>query len=136
AVSELHRKASGIPLFTLSIGEEHQVHRIEATGISRLENAAEQRALEHLRTLDLRDVVNDAKGLCLFRATPFEHFIAPSGEHCEAFFRLGDAIRSRDALDRIVFWTSPLLVSAGGVIVDNWSIASLALRSFQLAGQQ
>src|SRR6185312_4524787 len=72
AVSELHRKASGIPLFTLSIGEEHQVHRIEATGISRLENAAEQRALEHLRTLDLRDVVNDAKGLCLFRATPFE----------------------------------------------------------------
>jgi hypothetical protein len=134
-LAELQRRASGLPLFALCMRKAHELYRIVASGVTQLSTADETDAVELIRSLDLRAVVREAEDLCCFRATPFHHFIAPSGEHCEMFFRLGDAIRSKSALERLVFWAGPILASAGGVIVDNWSIAALALRALQQANR-
>ena len=135
ALTELQRKVSALPLFALCLDGVHQLHRIEGISVSRISTEDESSAVNLIRSFDLRGVVHEAEDLCYFRATQVQHFIAPSGEHCEVFFRLGDAIRSKRALDRLVFWTAPIFASAGGVIVDNWSIAALALRALQQANR-
>jgi hypothetical protein len=131
ALTDLQRRASTLPLFAICLDGTHQLYRIEVTGVARIAIEDEVEALDQIRSRDLSGVIQESEDLCYFRATPSQHFIAPSGEHCDAFFRLGDAIRSKSALDRLVFWIAPILTAAGGVIVDNWSIAALALRTLQ-----
>lgn len=136
AITALIRRAAGVPLFALSLEVSHALHRIDAGGLRRIATETESDALKMLRKADLAAVVDEAKDLCFLRATTVQHFVAPSGEHCEAFFRLGDAIRSSSALDRLSFWIMPALEVAGAIIIDNWSIASVALRALQQSGRK
>lgn len=130
AIDELLRKAADIPVYALSWQKRYRLERILVDGTSRIGARA---ALEALRQADLFQLVDDARNLCFLQATPSYHFVAPSGQHCSAFFRLGDAIASKRSLDRLAFWMLSSFHAADAVILDNWSIASLALRTMALA---
>ncbi len=132
AIRELRGRAPNVPLFVLTLRGTHELHIIESTGPARLPADDEQQALGVLRNVDLHAVVHEAQDACFLTAMATYHFVAPSGQHCEAFFRLGDALRSKSALDRMAFWIAPAVASADAVVVDNWSISAVALRALLL----
>jgi hypothetical protein len=109
------------------------VHRIDLDGVTGLHGQEGVDALNMLCTVDLRSVVDEASDDCWVNKIAAQHYIAPSGEHCERFFRLGNAIRTRSALERLAFWATRVLSSAGAVVIDNWSIAAVALRALQVS---
>lgn len=134
ALVQLIRKSAGVPLFALSLEEGAPIlFGITASGLSKIDDVEDD--LKKLREFTMQSVVREAKDLCFIRALPTEHFVAPSGKHCDTFFRLGDAVRSRAAMDCLAFWTASLLRDVGAVVVDTWSIASVVLRAMQLLGR-
>ena len=54
-------------------------------------------------------------------------FQLPSGTLSDRFLRVGNVQRDSHNLDTIFFWMIPYLKDAHGVVVDTWSIGSLAL---------
>jgi hypothetical protein len=91
-------------------------------------------ALRRICAMELHRLVEKAADRCFYQATPRYHFVAPSGRHCSIFFRVGDIVTSRDALERLAFWILPAAANAGAILIDNWSIASVALRALQSQG--
>ena len=54
------------------------------------------------------------------------HYEGPNGDHYEAFLRPGFAPRSIEDLDRLAFWLTPMLLDASCILVDHWSMISIA----------
>jgi len=90
-----------------------------------------ENALRRICEMELRRLVTKASDRCFYQATSRYHFVAPSGRHCRIFFRMGDIITSRDALERLALWILPVIANAVAILVDNWSVASVALRALQ-----
>ncbi len=57
---------------------------------------------------------------------------APSGHHVRQFLRVGNIQKSRQALDAIFFWMLPSLKDCRTIVVDTWSISSIALNAARL----
>lgn len=132
---DLLARTSDRNLFTLTYSSDrHELCRITTTGLELLESAEMESALRRVCEMELHRLVEKAVDRCFYRATPRYHFVAPSGRHCSIFLRVGDIITSRDALERFAFWILPAVANAGAILVDNWSIASVALRALQLQG--
>ena len=54
------------------------------------------------------------------------HYAGPNGDHYNAFLRPGFAPRSIEDLDRLAFWLAPMLLDASSILVDHWSMISIA----------
>ncbi len=64
---------------------------------------------------------------------PRIHYQGPNGDHYRAFLRPGFGVRSIEELDRISFWLGPLLANKSSLLVDHWSMISIAYHVGQYA---
>jgi hypothetical protein len=131
AREEVLRRAPSLRLTVLTYrGEAHVARYIEPDGLS--PDPTDNDALvSEIRQADMLRVISDCRDLCYYRSNARHHYVAPSKQHCSFFFRLGDALRSRGALDRLAFWLQPHVARAGALLVDTWSISSIVLRALQ-----
>lgn len=131
--SVLHR-AGDRPVCLLSYSADSREHVI--LGLTRKGTIGVEHPIKSLRQIgeaELCSILRDAGDRCVFQAGHSFHFVTPAGNHVERFIRVADAIRSRDALDRIAFWLLPKIASNDAIIVDTWGIATVVLRAMQLA---
>jgi hypothetical protein len=88
-------------------------------------------AVSAVRRNGLRQLVDSAIGYCYLSSTPAYHFITPSNRHTSVFLRVADSLTSTEVLDQYAFWLMPYLRGAELVLVDNWSIAAIVIRTLQ-----
>ena len=67
---------------------------------------------------------------------PRIHYQGPNGDHYRAFLRPGLGFRSIEELDRICFWLAPLLSRKSNILVDHWSMISIAYHVGQYAARE
>jgi hypothetical protein len=60
---------------------------------------------------------------------------APNGVLVDRFVRVGNIQYSKESIDSLFFWLLPYLIRSDGILVDTWSISSLALNSSILLGR-
>jgi len=63
----------------------------------------------------------------VFPANHDFHYEGPNGCRYESFMRIGTAIQGSETLDAIAFWLQPYLEGGPIVVLDAWTIASVAL---------
>lgn len=90
--------------------------------LSRLMTALREREFEHYAV--------NCGGLLAARAGFV--YRAPSGHYVRQFLRVGNIQKSRFALDAVFFWMLPYLEGCRAIIVDTWSISSIALNAARL----
>jgi hypothetical protein len=137
ARATLASRITSRPVFGLTFApgaRQHLLYRISLDGVTLAPAELQKEHIPEVRQADLATLIEDAGEACLVHATPLHHFAAPSGRHCSTFLRLADAIRSREALDRLAFWLLPTVVPAAAVVIDNWSVASIVIRCLQMQG--
>jgi hypothetical protein len=92
----------------------------------KLDDTAIQSALRH-RELDC--LVERSRAL--LPMIPGSFYRAPSQRLARAFLRVGNIQFSRYAIDAVCFWLLPHMHACTAILVDTWSISSIA---FDLAG--
>jgi hypothetical protein len=86
--------------------------------------------------------IADPTALAAIRVSEFEHLVArsrallmpvegayydpPSHRPIRAFLRIGNIQYSRQAVDALAFWLLPHVATARGILIDTWSISSIA----------
>ena len=86
--------------------------------------------LEELRTKELKQLVERSEALYLSDSNyVFRH---PSNILSNSFLRVGNIQTSRGALDSLFFWLLPYLEGVEGILIDTWSISSIALNASRL----
>lgn len=66
------------------------------------------------------------KSRAVITAAPGTVFEAPSGRLVRHFIRVGNIQYSRDAVDALFYWLLPHLDCCAAILVDTWSISSVA----------
>ncbi len=87
-------------------------------------HAADPATLDAIRTAEFDHLVARSKALLV----PVEgaHYDPPSHRPMRAFLRVGNIQYSRQAVDAIAFWLLPHVAEARGLLIDTWSISSIA----------
>ena len=89
--------------------------------------------LDKLRSEELKQLVERSEALYTTdQSFVFRH---PSGLPSNAFLRVGNIQTSRGALDSLFFWLLPHLAEINGILIDTWSISSIALNASRLLGK-
>ena len=92
----------------------------------------QQSFLDKVRTEELKQLVKRSEALYLSdSASVFRH---PSHILSKSFLRVGNIQTSRGALDLLFFWLLPYLSGVEGILIDTWSISSIALNASRLLG--
>jgi orotate phosphoribosyltransferase len=120
------------PAFLLYYYRKDKSHRLTEVRHGHLAESQRPDLVAAARQQDLLSIVHENQEFCYLRATEHSHFITPSGRHCSIFLRVGDAIRSVEALDRVAFWLLPEVAAASAVFVDSWTISPVLLRCLHL----
>lgn len=83
--------------------------------------------LSELRAEELKKLVKQSEALYLSD----DNFIfqLPSRILSNSFLRVGNIQTSRGALDSLLFWLLPHLEKVDGILIDTWSISSIALNA-------
>lgn len=81
--------------------------------------------LKNLRNCELWKMARDSNAL--MSSDQSYVFRLPSKELSDQFLRVGNVQTRRHNLDTFFFWMIPYLKNAHGLVVDTWSIGSLAL---------
>ena len=86
--------------------------------------------LGDIREQEFQHYVNNSDALLSAR----DGFVyrAPSGHHVRQFLRVGNIQKSRQALNSVFFWMLPFLKDCRTIVVDTWSISSIALNAARL----
>ena len=86
--------------------------------------------LGDIREQEFQHYVNNSDALLSAR----DGFVyrAPSGHHVRQFLRVGNIQKSRQALEAVFFWILPFLKDCRTIVVDTWSISSIALNAARL----
>ena len=79
--------------------------------------------LTALRAQEIRSILD--RNVALFGPTDEDHFDLPSGDHAEAFLRLGQALQEPVEISRIADWILPYLGPKVGIVADNGSLLPL-----------
>ena len=132
AVISLANRVAPKPTYLLRYSKQIKSHDLALVGPDGVAETVQPALIAAACQADLLSVLHNAREFCYLRATKAHHFISPSGRHCSLFLRVGDAIRSVDALDRLAFWLLPEVANADAVIIDSWTISSVVLRSLNL----
>lgn len=111
-----------------SHADRERIRRIE-NGVLILEELPALR--EKICESDLLDLMLSDGSACVLEPSGNYHFITPALRHTDRFIRIGDLVRNRSGLDRLVFWLGSAVRGVNGVLVDSWSISSVALRAMQ-----
>lgn len=88
--------------------------------------------IDGLRKRELVDMVKRSEAL--LSASDNYTFHLPSGAYTDDFLRAGNIQTSMHNLDTLFFWMLPYLSDVDGILVDTWSIGSVALNCSRLIG--
>ncbi len=88
------------------------------------EGMTERATIENIQTAELDHLLD--KSRAIITAAPGTVFEAPSGRLVRHFVRVGNIQFSRDAVDALFFWLLPDLERCAAILVDTWSISSVA----------
>ena len=80
--------------------------------------------IEDVQVAELDHLIE--KSRAVISAAPGTVFEAPSGRLVRHFIRVGNIQYSRDAVDALFFWLLPHLHRCAAILVDTWSISSVA----------
>lgn len=83
--------------------------------------------LSCIRQREMEHFVEEADAL-LPRNESYSYHL-PSGAYAPSFLRVGNVQISTSVLDAAFFWLLPYLSEVDGILVDTWSISSLALNT-------
>lgn len=120
-------------IYYCSISQKYQLH-LATQGDVRLVDDAFDIAV--VAQFDLESIINKHSNESFVQSGSEFHFVTPSHNHTNAFFRLGDSIRDRDELDRIAFWTLKEIDESDFLLIDSWTIAAIPLRAFQILSKK
>jgi hypothetical protein len=81
--------------------------------------------LDDIRSAELRFIVDCSRAL--LRSVEGSYYEPPSHKPARSFLRVGNIQYSRQAIDAVTFWLLPHLRDAGAILVDTWSLSSIAL---------
>ncbi len=134
AVVAALRRAGTKPIYLLGRRDSPaglSLVRLQAERLATVED--EEIALLQIRSCQVRSLLGQKPGIWRLPQSQTSHYVAPSGRHCGQFIRVADMIRDRESLDTLAFWFRPTVVGARVVVGDTWGIASVIIRSLQLA---
>ena len=57
------------------------------------------------------------------------YYLAPSNKPVRSFLRVGNLQYSRQSIDAITFWLLPYLKQSRAILVDTWSLSSIAMNA-------
>lgn len=89
--------------------------------------------INQLRHDELSEIVR--KSEAIFNAGSNYTFRLPSRAFSNNFLRVGNIQTSRHNLDTLFFWMIPYLSGVNGILVDTWSISSIALNCSRLVAR-
>jgi hypothetical protein len=123
--------AAGKPVVLLVADRDFSIKtdQITEAGLAQLES---EPIIQKVRNADLLQLLHEDAGGCVLGPHENYHFVTPSLNHTTTFIRIGDLLHNVDTLDRFAFWLRPHVGKADAILADNWSIASLILRTLQL----
>lgn len=128
-LDDVAQRVEFAPLYIVYHVNGHPVLRhVRGPTVVGLESSS---ALEKIRDRDIAAVVR-RPGTEL-PTHPRIHYQGPNGDHYRAFLRPGFGVRSIEELDRISFWLGPLLANRSSLLVDHWSMISIAYHVGQYA---
>ena len=87
----------------------------------------EANLLSSIRQREMGHFVEKSDALMPKNASYSYHL--PSGAYSESFLRVGNIQINTHVLDAAFFWLLPYLIDVHGMLVDTWSISSLALNA-------
>ncbi len=89
--------------------------------------------IDELRNTELIEMIKQSNAL--LTAGDNYMFHLPSGALSNYFVRAGNIQTGRHNLDTLFFWMLPYLADVDGILVDTWSIGSIALNCSRLIGR-
>ena len=103
---------------------------LASSGREKLSEETRDRVVEKIQSEEFLHYVNNTDALLSAR----DGFVyrAPSGHHVSKFLRVGNIQKNRQALDAVFFWMLPHLKGCSAIVVDTWSIGSIALNAARL----
>lgn len=129
AGSKAFQRFDGVPIFVLY--SDNFVHRLSgninpgtvAPSLV-IQHLADPRALDAIRNREFNDIVERSRAVLM----PVEgsYYDPPSGKPIRSFLRVGNVQYSRQAVDGVAFWLLPHVATARGLLIDTWSISSIA----------
>ena len=109
-------------------------HRLSQNLVSTSKEVYSARTLARLvrdiREKELEYYAVNSDGLLSARAGFV--YRAPSDHYVRQFLRVGNIQKSRYALDAVFFWMLPYMEQCRAIVVDTWSISSIALNAARL----
>jgi hypothetical protein len=132
AIEALQRRVEGLPILVAHLSADRAN---ELTPIGDFEGIVYDptQVLEAVRHAEL-DSWLQKPGVVLPANDDF-HYEGPNGCRYESFMRIGTAIQGGDMLDAIAFWLQPYLEGSPVVVLDAWTIISVALNLNRYATQ-
>lgn len=120
-------------IFYCSVAKKYQLHLATQKDVRLIDDDFDVAAVAQF---DLESIINKHSNESFVKSGSEFHFVTPSHNHTNAFFRLGDSIRDRDELDRIAFWTLKEIDESDFLLIDSWTIAAIPLRAFQILSKK
>lgn len=96
--------------------------RLDRSGQVSLNELADS-AIAEFRKLNLEDISKQSIDLTV-QYYPGFRFLAPSGNHCEFFFRTANLLNSLERIQSHGFWLLSVISKSDLIIMDTWSIAA------------
>ena len=121
-LDDVARRIEGAPL--LVVHHEKGKPTIKHVHGEKVEGLESPSTLELIQEHDIAEVVR-RPGAELPKH-PGIHYQGPNKDHYKAFLRPGFAARSIEELDRLAFWLAPQLAGRKCLLVDHWSMISIA----------
>lgn len=120
-------------IYYCSMSHQYQLHLATQANVTLVDCAFDVAAVAQF---DLESIINKHSNESFVKSGSEFHFVTPSHNHTNAFFRLGDSIRDRDELDRIAFWALKEIDESDFLLIDSWTIAAIPLRAFQILSKK
>ena len=95
-------------------------------------NLSEENILAEIRSHELSCLVERSRAL--LPMIPGSFYLAPSNRLARSFLRVGNIQYSRHAIDAVCFWLLPHMHDCRAILVDTWSISSIAFDLASLVG--
>jgi hypothetical protein len=132
AAAALDRRFEGLPILVAHLGSDRAIE-LTPLGEAAPEDFDRDRLIEALRSAEL-DSWLKRPGV-VFPANDDFHYEGPNGCRYESFMRIGTAIQGSEMLDAVAFWLQPYLEGNPIVVLDAWTIISVALNLNRYAMQ-
>lgn len=131
---DLSRYDTSRPYFVVDF--YNGTERLRKLNHDRLDEIGSRPQIDEICKCDLMDLMTSEGTNCILEPGGNYHFVTPALLHTDRFIRIGDLVRSKEGLDRLAFWMRRTMNNTDALLVDTWSISSIALRAILLSGRQ